>query len=148
MSTAVEMTTDTDLASLADMVVADLALMRRKQRKPDHGLDRGIELCTRLAQPIPVATLAASPAAGPDASRRQLRADADPATKWQPPSSEEVHRLRKDFEDIYEENVEIRDEDLTRIQEFVVRVTTLSWQERTRDFQQRRLKRALKQQSL
>lgn len=148
MNATAEAAAGIDLASLADMVVADLARTRRTGRRPDQALERGVELCRRLAEPTPVPGVIASASAGSEATRRQLHGDVDVETKWRRPSAEEIEQLRKAFGRLYETKADIPDDELAQMQEFVVCVTTSSWQERTRDFQQRRLKRALKQQSL
>lgn len=148
MNSMTDIGTDIDLASLADIVVADLAIMRRTGLKSNEALERGIELCERMVAVSLVSGGPPSAEVTPDASRKQLHG----VGAGEPPSehidAEELARIKQQFLRLSEESGGLRNEELVQIQEFLVRATTSSWQERFRDFQQRRLKRGLKQQSL
>jgi hypothetical protein len=61
---------------------------------------------------------------------------------------EEIEEVRGQLQRWLDEGGDPKDEELSRIQAFIVKATAGSWQQRTHDFQQRRLKRALKQRSL
>jgi hypothetical protein len=147
MNSPTNINTTVDLASLADMVVADLAIMRRKEQFSKEGLQRGIELCSRLAS-RPPESQATESQARTATSQRQLHTSSVPSSAQRELQPEEIEGIRSQLQRWLDEGGDLQDEELSRIQAFVVKATAGSWQKRALDFQQRRLKRGLKQRSL
>ena len=147
MNSTPNINTSVDLASLADMVVADLSIMRRKGQYSRDGLERGVQLCHRLAS-RPSKVQATESQARTATSQRQLHASSVPSPAQPELQPDEIEDVRKQLQRWLDEGGDLQDEALSRIQAFIVKATAGSWQKRTHDFQQRRLKRGLKQRSL
>ena len=104
-----------DLASLADIVVADLAIMRRTGQKSKDGLDRAIELCDRLALPLSTSQLPPPTLENPEAARRQLHTIAPTEASRGETNSEEVVRIKTELRRLSEDTGDIRSDELARI---------------------------------